>query len=69
MNLALNRERNFDMSLVNATVAAGSLDWSTKGAVTPVKNQAQCGSCWAFSTTGSLEGAFQIAGNPLTSLS
>jgi len=69
MNPTLNRERNFDMSLINATVAAGSLDWSTKGAVTPVKNQAQCGSCWAFSTTGSLEGAFQIAGNPLTSLS
>jgi C1A family cysteine protease len=57
------------MSLINATVTADSLDWSTKGAVTPVKNQAQCGSCWAFSTTGSLEGAFQIAGNPLTSLS
>jgi len=68
-NPTLNRERNFDYSLLNETVTADAVDWTTKGAVTPVKNQAQCGSCWAFSTTGSVEGAFQIAGNPLTSLS
>ena len=54
---------------VDAARLPKSVDWRSKGAVTGVKNQGQCGSCWAFSTVAAVEGINQIVTGNLTALS
>jgi len=57
-------------SFVNPQVALpDTWDWNAQGAVTPIKDQGQCGSCWAFSTTGSVEGCHFLGTKGLVGLS
>lgn len=53
----------------NMMAVPSSIDWVEKGAVTPVKDQGQCGSCWSFSSTGAMEGAYYLKYGNLISLS
>ena len=62
-------EKMCEVQMLDTSANADSVDWVTAGAVTPVKDQGGCGSCWAFSTTGSLEGAHFVASGELLSFS
>jgi hypothetical protein len=47
---------------------ADSVDWRTQGVVNPVKDQGQCGSCWAFSAAGTVESAYAVTNGKLFSI-
>ncbi|XP_065857740.1 senescence-specific cysteine protease SAG39-like [Euphorbia lathyris] len=53
----------------NISAIPTSMDWRKKGAVTAIKDQGQCGSCWAFSTVAAVEGITQLTSGKLISLS
>ncbi|XBH77687.1 hypothetical protein VPH35_104123 [Triticum aestivum] len=63
------RKTGFRYANVRLDALPTFMDWRTKGAVTPIKDQGQCGCCWAFSTVASMEGIVKLSTGKLISLS
>jgi len=68
-NLKRGSASQDDFSGVSLESLPASVDWRQENLVTPIKNQGMCGSCWAFSAVGSMEGQHAKATNDLVSLS
>ncbi|TVU07267.1 hypothetical protein EJB05_47315, partial [Eragrostis curvula] len=68
---AVNKARTTGFRYANVSLddLPDSVDWRAKGAVTPIKDQGQCGCCWAFSTVASMEGIVKLSTGKLISLS
>lgn len=67
----LSVPRDVDLSLTAADpeTLPKSVDWASRGCVTPIKDQQKCGSCWAFSASGAVEGAYCVKHGVLKNLS
>uniref|UniRef100_A0A453H5P6 Cathepsin propeptide inhibitor domain-containing protein n=1 Tax=Aegilops tauschii subsp. strangulata TaxID=200361 RepID=A0A453H5P6_AEGTS len=59
----------FKYNNVSTDALPAAVDWRTKGAVTPIKDQGQCGCCWAFSAVAATEGIVKLSTGKLVSLS
>ena len=69
LGLKMTEENDGELVTFDESNLAAEVNWVTAGAVTDVKDQGQCGSCWSFSTTGAMEGAHFIATGELLSFS